>query len=265
MTIPQKRPASRVLSIALTCGLAVGILIGSVLGIPPFIAFVDSILGGNLSSWSEITAGKVMVASLAKYLVMAAACYGAFLAWQSPALLLPKLLMMAGLGLVLVNLLSISGEEIIQSFFGSIVLIVGIAFWALINATQIYVLVLKQESGTLKKLIPTLGADAVPDTNGATPTQAAILTRLSKNRTREALAFFTVGAIACYGAEIAINLFFGDGSSIDWSTIFKPGGLVIMLWDLFWFAIQLGMAVASIETCVISLFNLYRLESAIRN
>lgn len=265
MATQQKRPASKVLSLALTCGLGVGILVGSILGIPPFIAFVDSILGGNLANWSEISTGKVLIASVAKYVVMAGACYGAFRVWQSPVLMPPKLLMMAGLGVVLVNLFSVSGEEIIQSFFGSIVLVVGIAIWALINAVQIYVLVLKQESATLKKILPTLGADAEPDLNGATPAQAAILTRLGKNRTREALSFFAVGAIVCYGIEIAINLFFGSGSGVDWSTIFKPGGLVAMLWDLFWLAIQLGMAIASIETCVISLFNLYRLESVIRS
>lgn len=265
MATQQKRPASKALSLALTYGLGVGILIGSVLGIPPFIAFVDSILGSNLASWSEITTGKVMIASIAKYLVMAGACYGAFRVWQSPVLMPPKLLMMTGLGVILANLLPVSGEEIIQAFFGSIILVVGIAIWALINSIQIYVLVLKQESASLKKLIPTLGADAEPDLNGATPTQAAILTRLSKNRTREALTFFAVGAIVCYGAEIAVNLFFGSGTGIDWSTIFTPGGLVAMLWNLLWFAIQLGMAIASIETCVVSLFNLYRLESVIRS
>jgi hypothetical protein len=265
MAAQQKRPASKVMSVALTYGLGVGIVIGSVLGIPPFIAFVDSILGGNLANWSEITAGKVMVASLVKYLVMAAACYGAFRVWQSPLLLPPKVLMMFGLGVVFVNLFPVPGEEIIRSFFGSIVLVVGVMLWALINANQIYVLVLKQEATTLKKLVSSVGPDAEPDLNGATPTQAAILTRLSKNRTREALNFFAVGAIVCYGIEIAVNLFFGGGTNIDWSAALRPGGLVSMVWNLFWFAIQLGMAVASIETCVISLFNLHRLESVIRS
>jgi len=257
--------ATKYLHRGLQIGLYAAIGVGSVLGIPPFVASVDALMGRTLDSWGDIASSSQMISSLAWWGSSSTFALGGYGIWQSRLPMFKKLIGLAGCATALSVLASTPASEVAGSIVGSLVPAVGVTIWGCVQAVQLFMLMLHNNEPAMKRMFGKLvDSKGVEYDESLSVAQNRIKTRFAANKVAIAYAFFSTAGVLGYVAEVAVNLIYGQSASVNWMAIFAPGGVLNLGWQLVQAAVVLAFTIGSIEACAMGLIYLEQMTEAIK-
>jgi hypothetical protein len=241
---------------ALTIAFYAAIVVGSFMGIPPFVRAAESLLGANIDALLQGWLEYAFAPGMTRWCMIAGLLVGGYGLWTSPLPTFKKCVALFLVGALAVYIYGMDAEQIAIFLMGAITPLLGTAAWLLVNALQIRMLMLYDDDNAMQRLAGkmrgkgerSIGNDELP------PLASRLSAQMNRDRVGEALAFFTAAGTLSYLAEISVNVIWGDGYlAIDWMSIFRPGGLAGMAFQLAIALAVLLLTVGSIEYCVRSL------------
>lgn len=257
--------ATKYLQTGLRVGLYAAIGVGAVLGIPPFVASVDALMGRTLDSWGDIASSSVMISSLFQWGTGAVFALGGYGIWQSGLPMFKKFIGLAGCATVLSVLAQTSASDVTSSLVGALVPAVGVTIWGCVQAIQLFMLILNSNEPAMKRMFARLLDSKKFEYDDSLPESAnRIKKRFAENKVALAYAFFSVAGVLGYVAEVVVNLIYGESTSVNWMAIFAPGGVLNLSWQLVQAVVVLAFTIGSIETCAMGLLHLEQMTEAIK-
>jgi hypothetical protein len=244
---------TRLFQKVLRLALLAGIVVGAVMGIPPFVRAAESLLGANIDALLQGWLEYAFAPGMTRWCMIAGLLIGGYGLWQSPLPTFKKCVALFLVGALAVYVYGMDAEQIAIFLLGAITPLLGTAAWLLVNVLQIKMLALYDDDSAMQKLMGkmrgkgerSIGNDELP------PLASRLSAQMNRDRVGEALAFFTAAGTLSYLAEIAVNIFWGDGYlNIDWMAIFRPGGIAGMAFSFVLALLTLAFTVGSIEYCV---------------
>jgi hypothetical protein len=257
--------ATKYLQTGLRVGLYAAIGVGSVLGIPPFVAGVDALMGRTLESWGDIASSSQMISSLAWWGTGSVFALGGYGIWQSRLPMFKKMIGLAGCATVLSVLAATPAADVTASLIGALVPAVGVTIWGCVQAVQLFMLMLHNNEPAMKRMFGKLVDPKESEYDDSlSAAQNRIKKRFAANKVAIAYAFFSTAGVLGYVAEVAVNLIYGQSASVNWMAIFAPGGVLNLGWQLVQAAVVLAFTIGSIEACAMGLLYLEQMTEAIK-
>jgi hypothetical protein len=244
-----------------------GLGVGAFLGIPPFVAFTESLIGTPVSLLSGILSDTPILANMGKVLLASIVAIAGYNCYTSSLKRFHKFIGIAICAAVLYNLYEISPAALAAGVISLACPIVGTVFWAGINATQVYVWALKNDTEALQRMFGHLRPQKeVARKEGETDGEFTVRQLVGGNKVATAFSSWMNAGLISYVLETGINFYYSKFfSGIPWADIFQPGVLAAVAGKLLWGTFLLFLSVRLIEFCLIKLDQLETLKEVVES
>jgi hypothetical protein len=244
-----------------------GLGVGAFLGIPPFVAFTESLIGTPVSLLSEMLSDTPILANVGKVLLASAVAIAGYNCYTSSLKRFHKFIGLVVCGTVLYSLYEISPAALASGIISLACPLIGTIFWAGINATQIYVWALKNDPDALQRMFGFLRPQKeVARKEGETDGEFTVRQLVGANKVAIAFSSWMNAGLISYVLETGINFYYSKFfSGIPWADIFQPGVLAAVAGQLIWGGFLLFLSVRLIEFCLIKLDQLETLKEVVES
>jgi hypothetical protein len=205
----------------------------ALLGIPPFTAAVDALLGNSIDQ-ALIALSVPLIANMVKYSALGLCVVFGATAWKKAKTMEHRLFWVGASATLAFTLWFSTPAQIMAVISNSAITVVGALFWAGINFSQIYYWSLRRDKPALQKLHSRIGRNgAVEAQDGESADQFFIRSQVGENEIANAFGNWRQLALLSYPVEVVINVIYGKYlSGISAAALFAPAVFAAQAWSM---------------------------------
>jgi hypothetical protein len=205
----------------------------ALLGIPPFTAAVDALLGNSVDQ-VLISLSVPLFSTLIKYLLVGGPILFGITAWKKAKTTEHQMFLAGFCAFFASQMWFMSPAQIMAALSGSLITVIGAIFWGGVNFSQMYYWSLRRDKLALQKLHSRIGkTGAVEANDDETPDQFFIRDKVTENEIAKAFSNWRRLAFLSYPLEVFINVVYGKYlSGISFAALFAPAVFAAQAWSL---------------------------------
>jgi hypothetical protein len=205
----------------------------ALLGIPPFTAAVDALLGNSVDQ-ALIALSAPLFANLIKYGTFGVTALLGVTAWKTAKTTEHRVFLAGMCATVASTLWFLTPAQIMAAISGSAITVIGAIFWGGVNFSQMYYWSLRRDKIALQKLHSRIGKSGpVEAKDDETPDQFFIRDKVTENEIAKAFSNWRRLAFLSYPLEVIINVVYGKYlSGISFAALFAPAVFAAQAWSM---------------------------------